>query len=111
MLDEEDTKQLKLLNDAVKAAIAARTKWLDEHMPKYAKYAIGEELFDLDTGLRLGTVDSYYRYWAEQRNPTYDTGLNIEYKLKVKDCIFDNTSRHAGRVNFGNRAELEKRRS
>jgi hypothetical protein len=109
-LSEDDAEALKALNDTVKNAIAARTAWLDEHMPKYAKYAIGEELFDLDTGRSLGTVHNYYRYWAEQRNPTYDTGLNIEYKLRVQENVYDNTSRHAGRISFGNRAELERRR-
>ena len=109
MLDEVDAEQLKLLNAAVKDAIAARTAWLDEQMPKYAKYAIGEELFDLDTGRWLGEVSSYYRYWADQ-NPVHDTHLSIEYKLRTQENVYDNTSRHAGAISFGNRAELERRR-
>ena len=109
MLTEEDAQELKRLNDAVKNAIATRSAWLDDHMAKYAKYAIGEELFDLDTGRTLGTVDSYYRYWADQ-NQMYDTSMSIDYKLRRRAHIYDNTSRHAGSVSFGNRAELERRR-
>ena len=109
MLDSEDAEELKRLKAAVKDAIAARTVWLDERMPKYAKYEVGEDLFDMDTGRWLGTVDSYYRYWAEQ-NPFYDTHLSIEYKLRVQDNVYDNTSRYAGQISIGNKAELERRR-
>lgn len=109
MLDEEDAEQLKLLNATIKDAIAARAEWLDERMPKYAKYAIGEELFDLDTGKRLGAVCEYYRYNANH-NPLYDTHMGIEYKLLVRGNLYDNTSRYAGRISIGNKAELERRR-
>lgn len=109
MLDNEDAEELKRLQAAVKDAIAARTAWLDEHMPKYARYEIGEELFDLDTGRSLGVVHSHYRYWAGQ-NPFYDTHMSIDYELRVLENVYDNTSRHAGRVSFGNRAELVRRK-
>lgn len=108
-ITEEDTEQLKLLNAAVKDAIAARTAWLDEQMPKYAKYKIGEDLFDLETGRWLGEVSSYYRYW-ETQNPMYDTSLSIEYNLRTQENVYDNTSRHAWAIHFGNRAELERHR-
>lgn len=112
-MTDEDAEKLKLLSAAIDDAIAARSAWLDEMMPKYAEYKIGEELFNLDTGVCLGTVHSYYRYWTEQ-NPLYDKYLDIEYKLHVNknpygyEHLYDNTSRHAGRISIGNRADLQR---
>ena len=104
-MTDDDNKALALLNEAVTAAITARTVWLDERMPNYAEFKIGEELYDLDTGKRLGTVCGYYRYDANH-NVLRDTSMDIDYKLHVRDNIYDNTSRYAGRVWFGSKAKL-----
>jgi hypothetical protein len=105
-MTDEDAKQLALLNEAVTAALTARTTWLDDHMAKYADFDIGEDLYDLDTGKRLGTVCGYYRY-QRGHNLLHDTHMNIDYELHVHDSIYDNTSRHAGRIRIGNMANLE----
>lgn len=103
---ELDSKLISL-NNAVTDAIAKRTAWMDAHMADYARYPIGTELFNMDTGARLGTVSEYYRYWGG-RDPQYDTSMTIEYKLNVRDNMYDNTSRHGGSVWFGSREELSE---
>mgnify|MGYP003333081605 CR=1 FL=1 len=105
-MTKEDEQQLKLLNQAIDAAIKARTAWLDERMSKYAEFSIGEELYSLDTGKRLGTVTEYYRYQATH-NVIYDSSMNIDYKLHVEGCFYDNTSRHAGSIRIGRKTDIK----
>lgn len=106
-MTDEDEQQLKLLNEAVEIAIKARTAWLDERMPKYAKFAIGEELYNLETGECLGTVKRYYRYWTDH-DVMHDTSMDIDYEIHVGGCFYDNTSRYAGSILIGRKTDKEK---
>jgi hypothetical protein len=108
MSREQLDNDLARLNKAVEAALAERKAWMDSHMPDYAKYKIGEELFDLKTGERLSVVSSYYRYWSGH-NPSLDTTMNIEYQFETSRNCFDNTSRQPAR-SIGNAEELEWKR-
>lgn len=99
--------ELKQLNDAVALAIAARRKWMDEHMQDYAKYSIGEMLYLNETGMCIGKVSSLYRY--HQGNDALDDNMSINYKLYVHGNYYDNTSRYGGAHMFSNRAELAER--
>ncbi|MFM2134463.1 MAG: hypothetical protein RL156_1744 [Bacteroidota bacterium] len=105
-MTDEDEQQLELLNEAVESAIEARTAWLDERMPKYAKFAIGEDLYNLETGELLGTVKGYYRYWAEH-DVMHDTSMDIDYEIHVGGCVYDNTSRYAGSISIGRKTDQE----
>ena len=81
----ELNEQLAQLNAAVTEAVATRTRWMDEHMADYARFAIGERVYDLNTGRDLGTVVCYYRYWAESSGhgggAMGDTSMHIDYTL------------------------------
>lgn len=98
-LDDE----LKALNAKVDAALAERKAWMDAHMKDYARWQVGEVLYNLENGSTLGTISKLYRYQAEH-NPFYDTSMSIDYEFQMSPNCFSNTSRLAG--SFGNLREL-----
>lgn len=103
LLDDD----LKRLNANVEAALAKRRAWMDAHMADYARFQVGETLFNMRTGELLGVVSKLYRYWASSGdNPRYDTAMNVEYEFKTPAGYFDNTSRHAGTVWVGTAAQF-----
>jgi hypothetical protein len=87
-----DNNRLDELNASVDGAIQARTDWLDQKMAQYAKVQVGEEIYNIDTGQRLGVVSKHYRYQAGQ-NKLFDTRLSISYEYETSSGCFDNTSR------------------
>ncbi len=95
---------LAALNAAVTAALKARRDWMDAHMQDYARYQVGEEIFDMATGRRLGVVSELYRYQSDQ-NPFYDTHMSVDYQYNKGGNCFDNTSRQIG-LSIGNAEEL-----
>lgn len=101
--------ELAVLNKAVGDSITARRAWMDQHMTDYARYRIGETLYDLDTGRELGVVSALYRLWGEQDDPRYDTRMNVEYRIAVSGHanMFDNTSRQPG-LRYGNANDLAR---
>ena len=101
----EDWMKVKLdyLNLAVDEAIKVRKDWLDEMMPKVAKYKIGDDLYNLETGAFLGTVSKLYRYSPSQ---LYDTSLHCYYEYETSPRCFDNTSRQSG-VMIGLKSECK----
>ncbi len=90
---QELEEELKHLNQIVDAAIKQRTEWMDAHMVDFAKWKVGDKLYVLSTGEYLGAVSSLYRFWGKQKDPRYDTSMDIEYEFTRGDNIFDNTSR------------------
>lgn len=98
-------KDLHVLNADVTRVLAKRKSWMDAHMPDFAKVQVGEEIYDLDSGKRLGVVSKLYRYWDGQRNPLYDTGMDVHYEFNTGSNIFDNTSRQQVRV--GTKKDLD----
>jgi hypothetical protein len=100
-MDTNDLENnLKCLNNEVKDAVIKRTSWMDANMEKFAKFKVGDNIYDLDRCVKVGVVYELYRYWAG-RNPEYDTSMNIEYRFKTGNLINDNTSRQP-LVRFGN---------
>jgi len=100
-MDAKDLENhLKCLNNEVKDAVIKRTSWMDANMEKFAKFKVGDNIYDLDRCVKVGVVSELYRYWAG-RNPEYDTSMNIEYRFKTGNLIDDNTSRQP-LVRFGN---------
>lgn len=100
--------ELEALNTAITTAIDTRRAWMDAHMVDYAKYAVGEDLYDFKTGRRLGEVTKLYRPTWGVDNSLYHTGMDIAYEYRVGDNSYDNTSRQMY-LSFGNLAELVQR--
>lgn len=105
-------RELDVLNRTVDEAIAKRTAWMDGHMAAFARYAVGEEIFDRATGRRLGVVSRLYRYHgpardqAEPRDSRFDRSMSVEYEFETAPLCFDNTSRRGGPYSICNRKEL-----
>lgn len=99
--------ELKQLNETVDKALADRKQWMDDHMKDFAKYQVGEKLYDMNTGKLLGTITKLYRYWANH-DPMLDRSMHIDYIYQTSPNMNDNTSRHGGGLWYGNKEELEK---
>lgn len=107
-------KELEALNVEVTAVLAKRKAWMDGHMADFAKVKVGEDIYNMDTGAKLGTVSELYRYWDSQQNPLYDVTMDVNYQFHTGANCYDNTSRHRGCLRIGTRADVEaeqKRRS
>ena len=93
--------QLDHLNAEVQDAIDRRTKWLDMHMAQVCRLQIGDAIYDVNTGEKVGTVTEHYRYWASQR-PDFDFSLEVDVKFEMEGMpnCFGNTSCEPRRI-FG----------
>ena len=70
-------KEFYLLRSKVIKAVEERTRWLDKNMKHFAKYKIGEELFEFDTGASIGRVCEYFR--IHHGSYEYDNSLSVYY--------------------------------
>jgi len=104
-MNEKDEKKLDELNKNVELALKIRTEWLDKKMEEYSKFKVGDIIYNLDTGRRLGEVIELYRY--HKNEPFYDKNLSINYRYLTCDCGCDNTSRQPY-VHFGTKKDLEE---
>lgn len=108
--EKELKAELDKLTGAVNPAIDTRKQWMDDHMAEYAKFQLGDEIYERETGCKLGVVTELYRYWDSQNDPRYDTSMTIEYRFKTLDGFFDNTSRRGGYTNwtFATKEEIKQ---
>ena len=114
MLREDEQAELDALNEAVDEAIRKRTAWLDAKMAEVCTLKVGDDIYDLDSGRRLGIVTRLYRYWGphdpggECRDPRYDKSCSVEVEYSDSPGSRDNTSRHAGARSFGTKEEAAR---
>lgn len=76
-------------------------------MEDYAKYKIGETLYDRKTGQVVGKISAYYRYHAG-RDDCYDTSMSVDYRFTTPSGYGDNTSRQGGPYGLCNAEELKR---
>jgi hypothetical protein len=102
----EDDARLKELNQSVTDAIAVRRAWLDAKCTEYSPLKVGDEIWDLNAGWKLGTVTDIYRFWRDRNDGVLDTSLSYEYQylLVGQRNSYDNTSRQTG-VSFGTKEQ------
>jgi len=105
MLKADLDAELEIINAEVDVVLAKRKAWMDAHMGDYAKYQIGDVIYDLKTGEKLGCITRHYRYQASHA-PFFDTTMSIEYEFETPLGCLDNTSRHHGWIMFGNIGQL-----
>lgn len=106
-LTDSEEWELADLNNAVSAAIAARREWLDAKMHETSRLKVGDDIYDLDMGVSVGTVTGLYRYWRDRDEGIRDTSVGCEYEYRTSARSRDNTSRQIGR-RFGTRADAEE---
>lgn len=95
--------ELAALNDGVSAAIAARAAWLDAMMAQTSDLQVGDDIYDLRSGAKVGVITALYRYHSG-RNDLYDTSHCCHYRYQVHAGYQDNTSRQSG-ASFGTKAQ------
>lgn len=96
-LTDDEKAELDALNEAVTNAIETRSRWLDAKMVETSCLQVGDGIYDLDTGSRVGTVTRLYRVSAKNHNGIYDTSVSCYYEYEKAPRSFDNTSRQTGR--------------
>jgi len=94
--------EVKRLTVAINAAIEARTSYMDANMEKFTNVKPGEDIYDINSGRRLGKVSGLYRYWGG--NPEYDTSMDINVRYEISPHCYDNTSRQIG-LRWGSKQE------
>jgi len=92
MIPDSIKNELARLNNKVDEAIKAHTEFLDKHMHMTAAVPIGEDIYNVETGVRLGKVKEHYRFHTKN-NPLYDTNLETHCTFLAPGGIIDNTSR------------------
>lgn len=97
---------LKELNDQIEDLVKKRSSYLDDLMPKMAKWPMDTELFEEDGSL-VGRVSSYYRFWAGDAR--YDTSSHTECEIEISPGTFTNTSGSYRYKWIGSKEELKLR--
>lgn len=92
-LDPAIQAELDKLNAAVLAAVKARTEWMDAHMEAVSKAKVGDEVYDLESGQRVGVISRLYRYHGDGKDWRYDTEMSVEAEYCTHHNCYDNTSR------------------
>ena len=105
-IPQEYQDELNRLNISVANAIHKREKWLDEKMVELSPLKVGDPIYDVWGGNKLGVIKELYRYWTDQ-NKLYDQHLSWEYKYETSPNCLDNTSRQSS-IRFGSREDALK---
>lgn len=98
-LTDDESAELGCLNSAIQKAIDIRTEWLDKKMVECSDLQVGDDIYDINTGNKLGTVCRLYRYFKTQ-NIIYDNSPHCDYEYKTNSGYIDNTSRQLS-IAFG----------
>lgn len=107
-LSDADKAELENLNAALAAAIGARRDWLDVKMREYSELQVGDDIYDVRSGRKLGVVSQLYRYWRDRDDGVRDDSHYCDYKYETSPRCFDNTSRQVG-VSFGTKEHARRR--
>ncbi|WP_367582339.1 hypothetical protein [Tsukamurella tyrosinosolvens] len=102
-LTGEECTELDALNDAVREAKAARREWLDAKMHEVSALKVGDDIYDVRKGRKLGVVSRLYRFHAGKN----DTSVDVDYEYETSPRCFDNTSRQIG-LSVGTREDAAR---
>jgi hypothetical protein len=112
-LSQSDRAELDALNRSVEDAIAKRREWLDAKVAEIARLKPGDEIFNLDTGERLGVVSAIKRIWRDRDEGVRDNSIDHYCEFETHPRCFDNTARQP-LLRYGTRSDaiddLEARR-
>jgi hypothetical protein len=105
LLTEDEQSELDTLNASVKEAIEKRRAWLDVKMVETSDLKVGDDIYNISKGIKVGVVTSLYRYW-NNRNDLLDNNYRCSYEYRTSPNSIDNTSRQFDR--FGTKDEALK---
>lgn len=103
-LTEDEKNELAGLTAVISAAIKARRVWLDAKMRECSRLQVGDEIYDLTSGIQVGKVSRLYRFWEDRDEGIRDTSVHCDYEYETSPRCRDNTSRQSGR-SFGTRED------
>jgi hypothetical protein len=103
-LTDAEQRELDDLTAAVTTAIEKRRDWLDTKMHESSHLHPGDDIYDLQTGAKLGKISELYRYWRDRDEGVRDTSHYCGYQYETQPRCFDNTTRQIGR-SFGTRKQ------
>jgi hypothetical protein len=103
-LTEAEEQERAALNEAVTAAIERRREWLDAKMVECSTLQVGDDIYNVETGQKLGVVAELYRYWRDRDDSIRDTSHYCDYQYETSPRCFDNTSRQIG-LRYGTRQD------
>lgn len=92
-LTDEERAELNKLNAAVHRALEARRKWLDAKMVETSRLQVGDDIYDIGRGVKLGTVTRLYRVWRNREGGVRDNSHYCDYEYTTGALTRDNTSR------------------
>jgi hypothetical protein len=95
-LTDSEKSELDSLNKAVNDSVMRRKLWLDTKMFEVANLKIGDDIYNITTGQRLGVVSGIYR--CHEGDQRYDNNVSVNYQYCVGNNCHDNTSRQFIRV-------------
>jgi MoaA/NifB/PqqE/SkfB family radical SAM enzyme len=72
-------------------------------MHETSRLQVGDDIYDLDKGIRVGTISELYRYWRDRDEGVRDTSAHCDYEYETRPGCRDNTSRQYG--SFGTRGD------
>lgn len=93
-IEESDRIRLDKLNKIIKDTVDERTKFLDECMEKYSSFKIGDDVYDIDTGMKVGVAKRISRY--HRGNAEYDKsfGCDVEFEDIYPGCFYKINHKH-----------------
>ena len=106
-MNVQDELKLKELNDAVTNAIKYRRDWLDSKMEEYAKFKVGDDIYNVQALQKIGVVRRLYRYWSNRNDGVMDTSMDINYEYKIvgTNNSFSNTSSQPN-IHYGAKEDM-----
>jgi hypothetical protein len=107
-LTPDEQAELKSLNDAVKAAIETRRKWLDAKMHEISRLKVGDGIYDLDTGRYVGMVKRLHRTWQDKHEGVLDANPYCDYEFESEPGFITSTARYFGCRSFGSREDAAR---
>jgi len=106
-MNAQDELKLKELNYAVTNAIKYRRDCLDAKIEEYAKFKVGDDIYNVKALQRLGVVRKLYSFWRDRNDGVLDISMDINYEYKIvgTNNSFSNTSSHPN-ILYGTKEDM-----
>lgn len=105
-LTGEERYELAVLNTKIAATVLARRNWLDAKMVETSDLQVGDDLYDLESGYKVGVVTAIKRF--HRGDFEFDSSPSCYYEYSTGGMGRDNTSRQIGK-SFGTREDALQR--